>query len=433
MALATVDLDQGSGTARPRRLNAAYAMLAVLAVVNLMNFMDRVLFSVMLEAIKVDLVLSDTQMGIVSGVAFAVLYGVFGLVMGRLADTRNRVRLLSGALAFWSTASALCGAAAGFGQMFAARAMVGVGVSGCAPCGQSIIADYFPPERRALALSIFAGVGTLGTFIGLVAGGHLAEAFGWRTTFILFAIPGLIVAPLVFAFGREPKRGAFDKLVSKQVPWSRAIRHLLGLRTARNLLVGTPLVLVTVGVANWVPAFLQRAHGATAAEVGTYGGASLGVGLVIGTLAGGLIVNALRKRNRLWEFWWPALATALSVPLLAAFYLAGSASAAYTILFFAFLIAGTSLGPSLACIMVVADASLRGTMVALAVLASSLVAYGLAPALVGIISDALIGQGFGEADGESLRYALMTALVFPLFGAYFFHRAASSVAADAVD
>jgi hypothetical protein len=114
-------------------------------------------------------------------------------------------------------------------------------------------------------------------------------------------------------------------------------------------------------------------------------------------------------------------------------YLAGSASAAYTILFFAFLIAGTSLGPSLACIMVVADASLRGTMVALAVLASSLVAYGLAPALVGIISDALIGQGFGEADGESLRYALMTALVFPLFGAYFFHRAASSVAADAVD
>ena len=161
MALATVDLDQGSGTARPRRLNAAYAMLAVLALVNLMNFMDRVLFSVMLEAIKVDLALSDTQMGIVSGVAFAVLYGVFGLVMGRLADTRNRVRLLSGALAFWSTASALCGAAAGFGQMFAARAMVGVGVSGCAPCGQSIIADYFPPERRALALSIFAGVGTL--------------------------------------------------------------------------------------------------------------------------------------------------------------------------------------------------------------------------------------------------------------------------------
>lgn len=433
MALVTAELDQRSGTARPGRLNVAYTMLAVLAVINLMNFMDRVLFSVMLEAIKVDLALSDSQMGIVSGVAFAVLYGAFGLVLGRLADTRNRVKLISGALAFWSTASALCGYAAGFGHMFAARAMVGVGVAGCAPCGQSIIADYFPPERRALALSVFAGVGTLGTFIGLVVGGHLAQAYGWRVTFLLFAIPGLIVAPLVFLLGREPKRGAFDKVVSSQVPWSRAIRHLLSMRTARSLLIGTPLVLVTVGVANWVPAFLQRAHGASAAEVGTYGGASLGVGLMIGTLAGGIVVNALRKRNRLWEFWWPALATVVSVPLLAAFYIAGSASAAYTILFFAFLVAGTSLGPSLACIMVVADASLRGTMVALAVLASSLVAYGLAPALVGLVSDALIARGFGEANGESLRYALMTALVFPLVGAFFFHRAASSAAADAVD
>lgn len=433
MAMVSADLAQRSGTARPHRLNVAYAMLAVLAIINLMNFMDRVLFSVMLEAIKVDLALSDSQMGIISGVAFAVLYGAFGLVMGRLADTRNRVKLISGALAVWSTASALCGSAGGVGQMFAARAMVGVGVAGCAPCGQSIIADYFPPERRALALSVFAGVGTLGTFIGLVAGGHLAEAYGWRMTFAYFAIPGLIIAPLVFFLGREPKRGAFDKVMSTQVPWTRAIRHLLGMRTARNLLIGTPLVLVTVGVANWVPAFLQRAHGASVAEVGTYGGASLGVGLVIGTLAGGLIVNALRRRNRLWEFWWPAIATAVSVPLLAAFYLVGSASAAYMILFFAFLAAGTSLGPSLACIMVVADASLRGTMVALAVLVSSLIAYGLAPTLVGLISDTLIAHGFGEANGESLRYALMMALVFPLVGAFFFHRAASSAAADAVD
>jgi predicted MFS family arabinose efflux permease len=414
-------------------LGNVYFMLVVLSVINLFNFMDRVLFSVLLEPIKADLGLSDGQMGLLGGVAFGIFYGVVGLLMGRLADTRSRVGVLSVALGIWSTASAVSGQALSFTQMFAARAGVGVGVSACSPCAHSLIGDYFPPQRRALAISVFTGIGTAGTMVGLVAGGLLLEIWGWRVAFAVFGLTGLAFAPVAWMLLREPPRGSFEKPTSAPaLDWSSSVRLLFARPTVRMLLAGMPMVMAAGGIATWIPAYLQRAHAATAGDVATMGGVSLGLGIVIGTLAGGVIVNALRKRNTLWEFWWPSFSTAVSVPLLAAFYLTSSTDLAYVLLFAAFFMAGSSFGPALACMLTVSEPAVRGTMVAMTVLSTSLIAYGVAPGFVGFASDFLIARGYGEANGESLKLALLVALVLPALGSFFFLRAARTATADAV-
>ncbi len=413
-------------------LRNVYFALVVLSVINLFNFMDRVLFSVLLEPIKRDLGLSDSQMGLLGGIAFGIFYGLVGLLMGRLADTRSRVGVLSAALAFWSTASALSGQAAGFAQMFAARAGVGVGVSACSPCAHSLIGDYFPPQKRALALSVFTGIGTAGTMIGLVLGGVLLQNYGWRATFAVFGAAGLLFAPVAFMLLREPQRGGLETAAAPAASWSASIRTLLARRTVRLLLAGMPMVMAAGGIATWIPAYLVRAHAASAGDVATMGGLSLGLGIVTGTLAGGVIVTALRRRDAMWEFRWPALASAVSVPLFVAFYLTASTELAYVLLFAAFFVAGSSFGPALACMLTVAEPAVRGTMVALAILSSSLIAYGLAPGFIGIASDLLIARGHGEADGESLRIALVASLVLPALGSLFFLLAARTAPGDTV-
>lgn len=409
----------------------AVVLLAILSLANFFNFLDRVLFSVMLEPMKADLGLSDTQMGLAGGMVFAVFYGGACLVMGRLADTRSRVSTLSWAMALWSVASAACGVITGFLQLVAARAAVGVGVSACSPCSQSLIADTFPPERRSLALATYSGIGTIGTLVGTVAGGLISQSFGWRTAYVILAVPSLLIVPLVFLLAREPRRGAFDEGSLGRIGWLDSVKSLLSEKTAVLVLLGLPCLMFAAGAGTWIPAYVQRAHGATQAEIGTHVGASLGLGIVLGTLAGGVIVNFLRKRSASWEFLWPAVASGASVPLLLAFYLAGTTSIAYPLLFCAYFVAGSSFGPALACMIASSRPETRGTMAALGVLGSSLLAYGFGPSAIGVASDLLISAGFGEADGESLRYALIGALAFPLAATAFYVAAARSHAARA--
>lgn len=426
----TVQVELADG--QPVAIPHAWTMLVVLSIINLFNFMDRVLFSVMLEDIKLELTLTDSQMGLIGGLAFGLFYGVASLVMGRLADTRSRIRVISSALAFWSAASAACGQVGGFAQMFAARAAVGTGVAGCSPTAHSLIGDYFPPERRSLALSVFTAIGTTGTMVGLIVGGVALDRLGWRSAFLVFGIAGLLFAPVSYLILKEPVRGAFEKSTAAAIGWKQSVDMLLRRRTVRRLLLGMPMVMASAGIATWIPAYLQRVHDASAGDVATYGGLSLGLGIVGGTLAGGVFVNALRQRNRLWEFWWPALATGVSVPLMALFYLSDSPGLSYMLLFLGFFAAGSSYAPALACMLVVSEPRTRGTMVALNVLATSVLAYGFAPAVIGFGSDLLIAQGFGEASGQSLRYAMLCALVMPILGVWFFLRAARTAEEDSL-
>ena len=167
-------------------------VLTMLVIVYVFNFLDRQIVTILAEPIKVDLGLSDTQIGLMTGLAFAVFYTVLGIPLARLADRANRVSIISAALVVWSGMTALCGMAQNFGQMLAARIGVGVGEAGCSPPAHSLIADYFPPEKRASALSIYALGIPIGSILGLLAGGWIAEFYGWRMAFYLVGLPGIL-------------------------------------------------------------------------------------------------------------------------------------------------------------------------------------------------------------------------------------------------
>ena len=185
-------------------------VLALLVVVYVFNFLDRQIVTILAEPIKVDLGLNDTQIGLMTGLAFALFYTVLGIPIARLADRANRVSIISVALVIWSGMTALSGFAQNFWQMLAARIGVGVGEAGCSPPAHSLIADYYPPEKRASALSIYALGIPFGSILGLLAGGWIAEIYGWRTAFFVVGVPGIALAALVKLTLREPLRGMSD-------------------------------------------------------------------------------------------------------------------------------------------------------------------------------------------------------------------------------
>jgi MFS family permease len=410
---------------RPPIAQGAGLALALLGLINLFNYMDRVLFSVLLEPIKVEMGFSDARMGLLGGFAFALFYAVFGLAMGRLADRTNRVRVIAVSLALWSLATAACGLARSFLGLFAARMTVGVGEAGCVPSAHSLIGDLFPPERRAWAVSVFTGIGSLGSMIGLVVAGALVAEHGWRMVFLYFGLPGLVLALIVPLVLREPPRGRFDRTGAAGQPpaLKPALAELLGSAAVVHLLIAIPFFYVTVGLATWIPAFFQRVHGVGVAEFGRSGGLALGLGVLIGTFAGGWLANRLIRRARSWEFRLPALAGLVCAPLFAATFLVADTRLAYGLLFLAFLVSGLGMGPSMSCMQVVAGPHVRATAIAFMVFATSIISYGGAPALVGLISDLALAHGLATDGGASLRLALIVTLLPPLVSGLFFQAA----------
>jgi MFS family permease len=388
-------------------------VVAVLGVINLVSQMDRVLFSLMVEPIKAELGLSDGQMGLLGGLAFALCFAFMGLAAGRIADRWNRVSLIGIALCAWSAATAACGLATNFVQMFVVRMLVGTSEAGCVPSAQSLIADASPPHRRALWLSVFTGIGTVGTLVGLVLGGVVMEMIGWRMTFVAFGAFGLIpLAILMLTLKDTRSLGAGTAMTA---PWTQDVHTMLCRREIQVLLVALPLLYTTVGAATWIPAFFDRAYGVSAQDFSRTGGAFLGFGLILGTFAGGFVVNRLMGKDHRWEFWWSAISASLSLVPLMTVYFGSNLNLAYGALFAAFFIAGTGFGPSMASMHSIAGQSVRATAVALMMFVTSLVAYGGVPAAIGFLSDMFAANGASVSDGTSLRLALVaSALLTPV-------------------
>lgn len=415
-------------TTEPSR-QSLVLVLMVLGLVNLVNYMDRVLFSLMVEPVKAELGLSDGQMGLLGGFAFAAVYAVLGLVAGRIADSRNRVRLIGVALTVWSAATAACGLVNNFVQMFASRMLVGAGEAGCVPAAQSFISDVAPAKNRAFMISAFTGIGTVGTLIGLILGGILIELIGWRMTFVAFGVFGFIPLVILFATLREPRT------IRKVAPptattWKKDVGEMLKRREIQLLLIGIPLIYTLAGVGTWIPAFFQRTFGISTEDFSRVGGAYLGIGLILGTFAGGFIANKLVARDMRWEFWWSALSCSLSMIPLLLVYLSGNLDLAYLGLFGAFFLAGTSFGPSMACMHTITKQSVRATAVASMVFTTSLIAYGGVPALIGILSDVFAAYGISVADGTSLKYALIISMALPPIASILFLMASARAFAD---
>lgn len=400
------DTVEGGPAPKGGRAAQAWYGLALLSLVSFFNYLDRMVVAVLIEPIKLDLDLSDTQMGLVGGLAFALFYSICGLPLARLADRANRVNLLSVCLAGWSLATAATGYAASFWQLFAARVAVGVGEAGCVPTSHSMIGDMFPPAKRTLAVGIFQAGGLLGLSAGMAVAGWLAEIWGWRQAIIVVGLSGIPLALLFWLTVREPVRGTVTIGESQREPWSDALAALLARPALRNVVLGLSIgAFATYGTGQWAAAFFMRSHGLTVAEAGVYGAIIAGGSAVLGTLCSGLVMMALHPRDIRWETWLPAICYALCTPLFVLMFLADTLVVALACQF-----VGTFLGAiggtvAITSIQSFAEPHRRATAVALMVMLSSLIGLGLGPLAVGMISDALTPLHGADALGMALAIA----------------------------
>ena len=385
-------------------------VLGMLVVVYAFNFLDRQIVTILAEPIKNDLGLNDTQIGLMTGLAFALFYTILGIPLARLADRSNRVSIITGALVVWSGMTALCGMAQNFSQMLAARIGVGVGEAGCSPPAHSLIADYYPPNQRASALSIYALGIPIGSILGLLAGGWIAEFYGWRMAFFVVGLPGIALA---FAFKmtiREPIRGMSDPAskATEQLPLIATMLHLLQNRTLMHIAMGGALTsFVGYGLGQWLPAYFIRIHAMGIAETATYFGLVLGVASAIGTFLGDTLSDKLSKRDVRFYAWLPAAGVLIAFPFYVAAMMSDNPYIAIAILIVPSTLNSLWLGPSFGTIQNLAPTRMRAMASALMLFILNIIGLGLGPFLVGVLSDLLSGT-FGI---DSLRYAILIATV----------------------
>lgn len=379
-------------------------VLALLALVSFFNYMDRMVLAVLLEPIKHDLKLSDSQLGLLSGLAFAALYATVGLPLARVADKASRVRLLTTCLTLWSVMTALTGLARNFPQIFIARMGVGIGEAGCVPAAHSLIGDYLPPQRRALGVSVFQAGGLAGVSGGLALAGFLADSLGWRAALWIVGLSGLPLAMLILFTMREPPRAAHG-VISSEPGW-RAVQALLRRRSLRHLVLALSIGgFATYGLGQWIPAFFVRSHGLSLTQVGLWSGLTSGAGGIIGVLLGGWFAVRLIRRDERWELWFPAAGYAASIPFYLLTFLASSPWMALTAKFFAVFVASSAGGVALSALQSFAEPSRRATSVALVLFLSSFIGLGLGPLVIGVASEALAPT----LGVSSLRYSLLFA------------------------
>lgn len=389
--------------------------LGVLFLGYVINFVDRSILSILLEPIKQELVLSDTELGLLGGLAFALFYATLGIPIAALADRWSRVKVLSISMIIWSAMTALCGMASSFISLLIARIGVGVGEAGASPPSHSLISDYFPVETRATALSIYALGIPVGSMIGNAVGGWGAEAIGWRYTFFLVGAPGVLVAFLLLATLREPPRGMSEKVQpvktddDKAPSMKEVFKFLWAKRSFRHIGFAAGLhAFVGYGAGTWNAPFLIRSHEMPITEVGGWLALIAGIG-AIGTFGGGFLGDVLSKRydDRRWYLWVSGISTIVMVPFQFVAYLYGGLWAVIPCLFVVSILGGMYLGPSFAMTQGLVSLRMRAVASALLLFMLNIIGMGLGPYVVGIFSD-LLEPSFGIS---SLRYALCLAVL----------------------
>lgn len=405
--------------------------LFLLTAVNMFNYMDRFALSVLIEPIKADLSLSDSQLGILTGFAFALFYAVAGIPIARWADVGVRRNIIVIALAIWSGMTALCGLAQNFFQLVAARMGVGVGEAGCLPPSHSMIADLYPMEKRSGAMAIHVVGASVGVMIGFAIGGYVADVYGWRTAFFIFGVPGLILAAVVRFTMKEPVRGATDGLAGK-VTKSRFrdfFCEVILNRTYRYVIIGNIFSgFLSFGILQWTPAFFIRVHGLSLTEVGIMFGITVGFAGTVGTLAGGLLANRLVLRNQRWPLWIAVIGYGAVLPVFALTFSVGSTAIALGCAVLAIILSGLGNGPTFATAQSAMPPSMRSVAAAVGMFMTSVCGIGLGPTVVGILSD--VYASYGMEAGEALRYALITALIASPTSAFFFWISARTIEKD---
>lgn len=423
---------RGSAEANYDQFSARYRWYVVLllALVNVVNYMDRMLLSVLLPFIKADLQLTDTELGLISGFAFAIFYAVFGLPLARLADVWVRRNIIAIAMTVWSLMTAASGAAQNFWHLMAARIGVGAGEAGCIPPSHSMISDIVPPERRASAFAVHTAGATVGMIVGLSLGGFVATAVGWRWTFVIFGLPGLLLTAIVFLTVREPRRGGADdqrRGTVPPIPLGQGLRELLRTPSYLHLLgVFGFATLASFGFNQWLPSFYDRSYAMTPQEIGLFFGVTLGLGSAVGTLFGGWFGDRLMKRNVRHAAFMGVVVPILALPFWLGITLATTAAVSLACNFMAAAISSAPNGVTLAMVQSVAPTRMRALASALVMFSAAILGIGGGPFLTGFLSDyfqATSGQ-------ESLRHALFVVSFFTLIPAIHYLFIARTIRAD---
>ena len=383
--------------------------LGVMFALTALNVLDRQVLATLIEPIKRDLQVSDTAMGLLSGTAFTLFHVASVLPVSRWADRGNRRNIIVLGLFAWSALTAATGLARSYAHIFIARMGVGIGETvGSGPV-QSLLSDSFPPERRAAAFSILGSGGVIGSMLGFAMGGWLAQEFGWRMTFVLFGIPGVLLSALIWFTVREPTRGAFDGLEETQDESIGAcIRYLVALPSFRHVaLAGSLNAAGNYSLLTWAQPFLMRTYDLPIAEAGFTLAIALSCSTTVGLWTSGFLGDRLGRRDKRWYCFVPAIASLLAVPMAIGFLLAPSLPVAIGFLVPAAFLNTMWLGNGSAVVQSLAKPRMRAVATALNVLANSGVGYGLGPVVVGALSDRL-APTYGV---ESLRYALLLAML----------------------
>jgi len=405
-------------------------VLLLLMVVYIFNFIDRQILVILQESIKADMGLSDSQLALLSGFSFAIFYVTCGIPIARWADRSNRVNIVAASLTVWSLMTALCGMVSSFTQLLLARIGVGIGEAGASPPSHSIISDYFPFESRGRALAIYSMGIYIGILIGFMAGGWIAEFFGWRMAFLAVGLPGVLLAVVVRMTLKEPIRGMSDTastVESEQVPMFLAVRQLWALRSFRYASLGAAFnAFVGYGALNFMPSFMIRLHQMPIGQVGTYLALIVGIGGALGAYAGGQISDRLGKRDARWYFWVPGLGTLFAAVWLPIVVLADSLNLLWTVFFINNVSLALFLAPTIAMAHNLVGPQRRALASAMIYFVLNIIGLGLGPLTVGIISDLLMPS----TGAESLRWALLIVSQAALLGAGFYFIAARHLKAD---
>lgn len=368
-------------------------VLVLMTLTYTSSFMDRTVLSIIQNPIKEELGLSDTQLGILGGFAFALFYSTLGIPVARLAERMDRRWLITISLAIWSVATAASGLAKGFASLFAFRVAVGVGEAGASPPAHSLITDFFAPERRGTAFSIYSLGVSAGVLIGSIAGGYVAQAYGWRMTFAIFGIPGILLAFLIPLTIKEPRRGRLDppRPQGEALPTLKEVLHrFASKRSLFHSVAGASIAAFgSYSIISFSAPFFIRAHGASLPEAGLFLGLTSGLSAGIGIFLSGFLTDRMSRRDARWAVWVPAIGFGFAVPLYIAGFLVPTKAAALTILLIPPALQYLYLGPTMGLMHNLVTPRMRATTTAILYLAVNLFGMGLGPPITGYVSDML--------------------------------------------
>lgn len=373
-------------------------VLTLMTLTYTSSFMDRTILSIIQNPIKEELQLSDTQLGLLSGFAFALLYSTLGIPVARIAERVDRRWLITISLTVWSVATALSGLARGFVSLFALRVVVGVGEAGASPPAHSLISDFFPPDKRGTAFSIYSLGVSAGVLIGSIAGGLIAEAYGWRMTFVIFGAPGILLAILIPLTVREPERGRLDTAQPKETSapsFGAVLRHFAKKRALIHCVAGASIAAFgAYSILTFSAPFFVRSYGATLAEAGLFLGLTGGLSAGIGIFFSGMITDRLSLRDHRWAVWVPAIGLVLAVPGYVIGFMAPTKELAMAILLVPPIMQYLYMGPTFGLMHNMVTPRMRATATALLYLAVNLFGMGLGPTLAGFLSDRFAAASF---------------------------------------